>query len=211
MMQNAHRPIHFQFHPANKQIMPITLTKEQILSALPLVARGLQKYLWIQSQVALGPGRITDRYFQRKFNGFYRIRRAPEWQSAYYKLLASKLSTGIEFRDALKFMLETTGRIEASFMSKLVATINPSKPVIDSVVLENIGLALPKAKALDRIEQICNIHATLEAGFHAFLATEPGRFLVESFRKNYPEADITEVKMLDLVLWQIRPRSPMVD
>ena len=156
--------------------------------------------------MALGTARVGERDFQRKFDGFYRIRRNPEWQATYYQLLASRLSTGIEFRDALNFMLEATGRFEASFMSKLVATIHPLKPVIDSVVLENVGLALPVANAPDRIERICSIHEALEARFHAFLAAEPGRFLVERFRELYPEANITEVKMLDLVLWQIRPR-----
>lgn len=190
----------------NKSLAPINLTKEQILRALPLVQPGLGKYLWIQSQVALGPARIGERDFQRRFNGFYRIRRKSEWQAVYYKLLETKLLTGLEFSDALKFMLETTGRFEASFVSKLVATINPWKPVIDGWVLENVGLALPAASAPDRIERICDIHAKLEAGFHTTLTTELGRFLVKSFRKHYSEADITEVKMLDLVLWQSRPR-----
>lgn len=103
-------------------------------------------------------------------------------------------------------MLSTTGRFEASFMSKLVATIHPLKPVIDSMVLENVGLALPVASAPDRLERICAIHETLESWFHAFLATELGRFLVRSFAEHYPDGQVTEVKMLDLVLWQMRSR-----
>jgi hypothetical protein len=37
----------------------------------------------------------------------------------------------------------TTGRCEASFASKLSATIGPTMPVIDSVVLRNLNLRLP--------------------------------------------------------------------
>lgn len=186
--------------------MPIALTKEQILGALPLVERGLRKYFWIQSEVALGAARVSDRDFQKKFNGFYRIRRNQEWQATYYGLFASNLLTGIEFREGLDFMLERTGRFEASFISKLVATIHPSKYVIDSMVLRNVGLALPLANASNRIERICGIHKMLDEMCNGFLETELGRFLVEHFRKAYPWANITEAKMLDLVLWQIRQR-----
>ncbi|MFM0378464.1 hypothetical protein PQQ72_15765 [Paraburkholderia strydomiana] len=114
--------------------------------------------------------------------------------------------TGIEFREGLDFMLERTGRFEASFISKLVATIHPSKYVIDSMVLRNVGLALPLANASNRIERICGIHEMLDEMCNRFLETELGRFLVEHFRKSYPWANITEAKMLDLVLWQIRQR-----
>src|SRR5262245_31120093 len=38
-----------------------------------------------------------------------------------------------------------------------------------------------------------------------FLSTENGKYLVQCFRKTYPYVDVTEIKMLDLVLWQTRP------
>lgn len=186
--------------------MTIALTEEQIRDALPLVERGLSKYVWIQTEVALGTTRVRERDFQKKFNGFYRIRRNQEWQAIYYGLFSSKLLTGIEFREALDFMVERTGRFEASFISKLVATIHPSKYVIDSMVLTNVGLALPVANAPDRIKRICRIYEMLDETCNTFLGTELGRFLVKHFRKTYPWANITEAKMLDLVLWQIRQR-----
>ena len=48
-------------------------------------------------------------------------------------------------RDELKFdvvldlLHQETNRYEASFASKLIATINPSMPVIDSIVLKNLA------------------------------------------------------------------------
>jgi hypothetical protein len=32
-------------------------------------------------------------------------------------------------------------------------------------------------------------------------------YLVERFRNEYPDANITEVKVVDLVLWQTRPNK----
>ena len=185
--------------------MPIKLTERQILNSLPLVRPGLEKYLWIQHQASLGPSRIADPDFQRCFNGFYKVRRNAEWRNGYFELLASKLQSGISFRDALKSILDLTCRHEASFVSKLVATINAAKPVIDSWVLENVGLKLPAAHDPNRFLGICDVYASLELEFKTFLASELGRYLVAQFQGHYPDADVTEVKMLDLVLWQTRP------
>jgi hypothetical protein len=49
------------------------------------------------------------------------------------------------------------------------------------------------------------LHGRLLASFNEFLTTEAGRYLVGRFRAAYPEAQVTEMKMLDLVLWQTRP------
>ena len=110
----------------------------------------------------------------------------------------------LEFHDVLDLLHETTSRYEASFASKLLATLNPSLPVIDSVVLRNLGLRLPQSGALNRASQILMIYKKLGACFDAFLATKDGRYLVDQFRSMYSMAAITEVKMVDLVLWQTR-------
>ena len=101
----------------------------------------------------------------------------------------------------------TTGRYEASFASKLLATIDPNMPVIDSIVLRNLNLRLPASSSKQRIARIQELHSTLVACFKEFLTTETGRHLVERFRHEYPSANITEIKMLDLVLWQTRPNA----
>lgn len=48
--------------------------------------------------------------------------------------------------------------------------------------------------------------ARLVTGFDDFLTTDTGRYLVTRFRDEYPDANVTEVKMLDLVLWQTRTK-----
>ena len=97
---------------------------------------------------------------------------------------------------------------EASFASKLVATLDPSQPVIDAFVLQNLGLRLPAYGASNRAGRICEVHRTLVAAFSGFLANEAGNYLVTEFRRAYPGTGITEVKMLDLVLWQTGPQRP---
>lgn len=183
--------------------MTISLSIAQIDAAVPRIAKGLEQYVRLQS-AALNDRSFEDRMFRRRFNHFYRVRRGPEWQSAFYAAMARARKERLSFAAVLELLHESTGRYEASFGSKLFATINPSTPVIDSVVLKNLGLRLPSANASERAEKICEVHRTLSRLFEAFLATDTGTYLVAAVDKAYPTANITKEKKLDLVLWQTR-------
>ena len=37
-----------------------------------------------------------------------------------------------------------------------------------------------------------------------FLKSKLGKYLVKEFKEKFPNYNITEIKMVDLVLWQIR-------
>jgi hypothetical protein len=188
------------------QGMTITLTKAKIEAALPRVSAGLEKYLWLQAQRDICDLRSSSEYRQR-FNGFYRVRRGRDWQDRFYDLLEGKKGEAVSFAEVLDSLHRRTGRYEASFAIKLLATLDPNMPVIDSIVLRNLNLRLPASSSPQRIVRIQEIHSKLENCFKEFLTTEMGRHLVERFRTEYPTANITEVKMLDLVLWQTRPMS----
>ena len=110
-----------------------------------------------------------------------------------------------QFSEVLDDLHKATNRYEASFASKLLATIDPSMPVIDSIVLRNLNLKLPASSSKDRLARICELHATMVISFNEFLSTENGKYLIQRFHAKYQEANVTEIKMLDLVLWQTRP------
>ena len=183
--------------------MAITLTQAAIDDALPRVRPGLDKYLVLQTRRDSCDVR-RDREYRRRFNHFYRVRRGEEWQGKFYSLLERSKTKPASFADILTALHRATGRYEASFASKLLATIDPEMPVIDSIVLRNLNLKLPTGSAR-RLEQLAVLHRELNARFREFLTTDAGRYLVTRFRAEYPDANITEIKMLDLVLWQTRP------
>src|SRR5215472_8719126 len=124
-------------------------TEEQVRIALSRVRPGLTKYLWLQRQVRLCDVTANEE-FQRTFCSFYRVRRDSQWQSKYFALLESSKLGGIDFPRALQEINLRCGKIEASFASKLVATLDPSKPVIDKFVLNYFGLQLPRWGSPDR-------------------------------------------------------------
>jgi hypothetical protein len=185
--------------------MTIDLTKTQIDAALPKVAKGLQQYVWLQANRYASDLR-SDLLFRRQFNYFYRVRRNKEWQDKFYELLESLKGTRVSFPDVFNALYRATGRYEASFASKLLATLNPDMPVIDSIVLGNLHLRLPPVRSKDRVSRIHQLHVKLLASFTAYLATEDGKYLVTRFRETYAGIDISEIKLLDLVLWQTRAK-----
>ena len=185
--------------------MPIELDRQKVDAALPKVAPGLAKYLKIMEFVATDPAFHDDPEFRRAFNGFYRVRRSAQtWQPHYFALMARAKSNGFDFSQTLEELFVATGRIEASFASKLYATLHPNAPVIDTVVLGNLGLRLPPATVPKRLDKVVNIHNCLTKTFANLLATEDGKYLVQSFRAAYPKASVTDEKALELVIWQIR-------
>jgi hypothetical protein len=113
----------------------------------------------------------------------------------------------VSFPDVFDALYGATDRYEASFASKLLATLDPHMPVIDSMVLRNLQLRLPAAGSNDRVSRIYQLHARLLACFTDYLATEDGKYLVTRFRETYPGIDVSEIKMLDFVLWQTRAKK----
>lgn len=183
--------------------MVIRLDEATIDQALPLVSVGLDKYCRLQAALAVTDAR--DRGFQIQFNGFYKVRRNAAWQSVYYELLQREKSGPQPFSGVLRALHAGTRMVEASFASKLSASVDPNKPVIDSFVLKNLGLRLPRFGEVEaRLSRIIELYDQIERIYACFLDTDIGRYLTTRFAELYPEQRVTRVKMLDLVLWQTR-------
>lgn len=187
--------------------MSINLTQNQINLALPKVTIGLKKYLSIQNKISSKP--FDNPEFRKEFNGFYRIqRRSSEWYDAFYSLMKDTADADQDnrtFEKVFKQFCDSQNRYEASFISKMVATFNPHKPVIDKFVLKNLGLKLPYYGAKNKFSIICDIYQKIDDEFQQYLQTQNGKYLVEKFNECYPDAShIANEKKLDLILWQSR-------
>jgi len=180
----------------------IQLTESIIDGALSRVDTGLRRYCWIQENVHARD--VTQDYeFQTKFNAFYKVRRGSEWRRHFYTLLGSSKADGITFAHALHVLLKETSKFEAAFASKLVATLHPEKPVIDRHVLRNFGLRLPSGN--NREHRCVACYERLRENYAALLKSAEGAMICKRFNSLFPGANITDLKKLDLVLWQIRP------
>lgn len=181
----------------------IELTEEQIEQAMLRIEKGLGQYLELQEQLE-NTDVSLNRDFQRRFNHFYRVRRNSEWQNHFYTLMQAHKDKAVSFGYILGELHKKTGRHEASFASKLIASLNPSLPVIDKYVLQNLGLRIPPSGSPNRAEKIMEIYESLEQDMNTFISTDTGRLIIRKFNEYFPLVNISDMKKVDLVLWQTR-------
>jgi hypothetical protein len=186
----------------------LELTEIQVAQALPKIVKPLEKYLWLQSRAAKLLNPQTDEEFCRRFSGFYRLRaRDAAWRQAYFILMGEMRDGRRDFRACLSRLHATTGRVEASFASKLLATLDPTLPVLDSVVLGHACLKLPAWNEVDRIEKSTAVYQRLTDKMVEYVNSASGGRVIAAFRRysdDFRNAALTDMKIVDLVLWQIR-------
>ena len=147
----------------------------------------------------------TDLSYQSKYRGFYRFR-GIDGPSYFRTLQREKLNLSVCFDDVLRELSEKS--VQLSFASKLVATVNPDKPVYDSHVDEVFaahgirfgtyyGTKLEK-KLEKAIENYCLLVDTTCA-----LVENPGfTKLRDSFDKRFRDfRKFTDIKKLDAYMW----------
>ncbi|EPG67753.1 hypothetical protein LEP1GSC061_0903 [Leptospira wolffii serovar Khorat str. Khorat-H2] len=179
------------------------VSTSNIQKALPKIAEGLNKYERLMENF-LRSDVSKDTDFQKEFNHFYRLRRRSNFREIYYGFMESQKKENPSFEKTVRYLKEKTGRVEASFSSKLVATLNPEQPIWDSIVLGNLELEIPKASDPDRLDRIVQLYSEIQDWYADYLSSETGQEAVRLFDEKYPENKISDLKKIDFILWQIR-------
>jgi hypothetical protein len=146
--------------------------------------------------------------FRRLFNGYYGVRRAEVWRIEFYSVFENlKSHQGIpdeRFALAINQLQERTGRIEASFASKIVATLDPSAPVIDSIVsgfLARYGLQARSAGLAAAIGYYGEMRQVLEELTKCSFITIWANQFDASFAQLEGAVGISPMKKLDFLIW----------
>lgn len=173
------------------------------------IKRGVEKYQLIMKMYDKF-NVSKDKDFQRLYNGFYRVAHRPkDWYLCYYRMLEGLKTKNRTFKYILRKLHKRTGRLEASFSSKMYHTRNPDSPIIDKWVLKNMGLRLPLAHEDNRIEKTVQLYDNLIKRYKDLALSDEGKEYVERFNKICPNTKITKVKKIDFILWQIGRRGSM--
>ena len=144
--------------------------------------------------------------FKLLFNGFYRVRRNNEWQEDYYNFFQdNRNNKKITFDEILDYMYDKTkGNIEASFCSKMLATINPNMPIWDQYVLKNLNIKVEGKTKEERLENTKNAYKLIVKEMNDRLERKNVQETIKEFRDFFPELDFTDMKILDFLLWNNR-------
>lgn len=165
---------------------------------------GLKKYKSIMDKF-YNVDVSQDTEFQRKFNGFYRIRQRPKiFYSTYYSFMEKCKNNQVGFKDILETLYIEIGRIEPSFSSKLLATIDTSMPIWDVNVLKNLKLKKPAQYSKTRLEDTVKLYYKIVEWYDNKIKSSEGKQLIGIFDEAYPDFNISDVKKIDFILWKIR-------
>ena len=179
----------------------------EIPAALTKAEKGIAQYAALMSrfpQVDVS----KDAEFQRKYNAFYRVQRRQEsWYRGYYELMEKMKETIPVFPNVLDEIHRKTGRYEPSFASKLVATIDPSKPIWDVHILANTGHKAPSYASKHKLEHAKAAYASIEDWYATFLQSTEGKLCIGEFDRHAPNhQEFTSLKKVDFIFWQTRPK-----
>jgi hypothetical protein len=186
-------------------ITELWCNRDRIFSDIP--TKKLVEYDKTQNQLHKTNVAIDSDY-QRAYTGFYSMgKHKKDWYAFYYGLLErEKQNDTLNFETVLTKLFEYEGHVEASFSSKLVATVRPEKPVYDKYVLNNLGIRGPKwpSAVEERLAAAKKAYKEIENFFAAVLKLETIQELEAEFDRRVGFQHFTSTKKLDLLLWQLR-------
>ena len=165
---------------------------------------GFNKYKQIMERVR-NTDVSSDEDFQRTFNSYYRIRRNEEWQTVYYDLFETIKDSQPSFEQIIRTLYKNTGNIEASFSSKMLATINSDMPIWDRYVVNNLCLKVKGKTKEEQLSCTVDLYDQMVRRYRTFLDTPNGKECIEEFDRILPEYKwMSSVKKIDFYLWSIR-------
>ena len=182
----------------------INIDAKKVIETRIAESMGFDKYMQIMEMVRKTDV-SSDPDFQRTFNGFYRVRRNAEWRKTYYDLFETVKDSDSSFKSIIKTMYDATGNIEASFSSKMLATINPDMPIWDRYVVQNLCLNMKGKTKVDQLKCAIDLYDQMRSWYADFLQTENGKDCIAEFDRTLPGyVWMSDVKKSDFYLWSIR-------
>ena len=177
------------------------------INATKILKDALSRSLGLPRYIEIMAGNPDKSEFQRMFNGYYKVRRNEDWQKEYYAIFteAKKNPENYTFERILRKLHEKTRMIEASFSSKMLATIDPSKPIWDQYVLKNLGLQLKGKDAESKLKNAIDLYSKIEDWYNSYLNSSEGKENIRVFDLMLPDyAAISNIKKIDCLLWAHR-------
>lgn len=141
--------------------------------------------------------------FQREYDAFYRVRRDEAWRREYFRLMDLYARRGnVSFGEILFRLHQATGQVEASFASKMMATLNENMPIWDAKVLGALHLRLAGKGADERLSNAVVLYDRICAWYREFLGTDEAKEMLRRFDEGFPEfQSMSPTKKVDFLLW----------
>ena len=165
----------------------------------------LTTYHWLQDNLYLR-NVSSDAEYKRKFAGYYRMRYvSQQYRDSFFSLFeAIKTDTDISFVDVARRLFQVDGRHEFSFISKMLHTIDPSRPIYDSQVDQALQIHRTYQSNIDsKIQQDEEILKQLSFVYRCLEAASEMAEPLAAFDRIVPNRSMSIAKKLDFLLWAL--------
>lgn len=188
----------------SSDLVPLILQNEaEILNIFDY--KMMSTYCWLQGQL-YKRNVATDLEYRRKFAGYYRMRFvSQEYREAFFNLFEKlKNEQTPSFREASFALYEIDQKHEFSFISKMLHTINPHKPIFDSQVCEVLHLQRYYQASLEaKLRQDELALARIANSYAEMTASERIQEMLARMDSLTPGCQITVEKKCDFILWAL--------
>lgn len=152
-------------------------------------------------------GNAKNRNLQERYKNFYKMHLfgfTQEFYEKYFDFL-KKGETDLKkvLKDLSKIENESGKKtVQLAFASKLVHTVDSTKPLYNSTVSNIFNLTVKRGSLNERIKSSLEAYSELEAQYDNLLQREKIKTVINRFRErfNFKEGILTDYKLLDLIL-----------
>lgn len=175
------------------------------------IEKGLEQYLYIMEQ--FNHVNVAENIeFQKAYRKFYRLYRnySDNFCKEYFTIMENLKydKKSIRFDNILHSVSILKNRLEISYSSKMLHTLNPSYPIWDSIVTKkHFNIQNPPTNIEHRELCACNKYNIYVNQFYDYLKTDEAKAIIKYFDEKYPN-NISDVKKIDFILWQDRIKKP---
>ena|SRR3989344_2567941 len=166
-------------------------------------------YLWLKD--AHEKGNIKNNFiFQFVFRSYYGLDRAglsKAQKKKFFELLVKKET---DLRIILRKLSELPNRqnqntVQFSFATKLLHTIDDSKPIFDAKVSVVVHKAVTGSSVEEKIESAEKLYNDLENLYLGLIENEKVREVIKGFKSRFGlgPKNMTEQKILDFIIWSL--------
>jgi len=189
-------------------INEIDRNQDKILSNLK--QEHIDIYCWIKKEFDKDKNIAKDLEFQRKFKVFYIMNSAglsDKQKEKFFELLSNKEKNLEYILSELYKIPRRDGKnsIQFSFATKLIYTVDNTKPIYDRNVAKIINKNVLGANEKEKINSCIEIFNYLNELYLSLIKENKIKKVISRFRKKFDvnKNRISDVKILDFIIWSL--------
>lgn len=151
-------------------------------------------------------GNVENKNFQEKYKSFYKMHLFGFTQEFYEKYFEFLKKGETDLEKVLKELSQIENEnekktVQLAFTSKLVHTVDSTKPLYNSTVSDIFDLTVKRGSLEERIQSSLEAYKKLENQYKELLERDKMNLVIEKFRErfDFKEGILTDYKLLDLI------------